>query len=61
MLYLIFILEQLQELCGYLKKHQARLINYGQRREIGKPIRSSRMEKGVDQVIGKRQKQRGKS
>jgi hypothetical protein len=53
--------DKFQELCGYLEKHQAEIINYEQRRSIGKPIGSGRMEKAVDQVIGKRQKRKGMS
>lgn len=53
--------DKFQELCGYLEKHQAEIINYDQRRSIGKPIGSGRMEKAVDQVIGKRQKHKGMS
>ncbi len=46
---------------GYLEKHQAEIINYDARRKIGKPIGSGRMEKAVDQVIGKPQKRKGMS
>src|SRR5207244_4445227 len=47
---------RLQELIAYLVKHQAEIINYERRQQAGKTIGSGRMEKGVDQVIGKRQK-----
>ncbi len=47
---------RLQELIIYLQKHEAEIINYERRQQAGKTIGSGRMEKGVDQVIGKRQK-----
>jgi hypothetical protein len=50
-----------QELIGYLEKHQHEIINYGTRQAAGKPIGSGRMEKGVDQVIGQRQKHKAMS
>lgn len=50
-----------QELIGYLEKHQAEIIDYGRRQKAGKPIGSGRGEKGVDQVIGRRQKKKGMS
>ncbi len=53
--------DKFQELCGYLEKHQSEIINYDQRRKTGKTIGSGRMEKAVDQVIGKRQKRKGMS
>lgn len=48
-----------QELLGYLEKHRHELIDYGARQAAGKPVGSGRMEKGVDQVIGHRQKKKG--
>jgi hypothetical protein len=45
----------------YLEKHRAEIIDYGRRQRAGKPIGSGRMEKGVDQVIGARQKHKGMS
>lgn len=48
-----------RELLGYLQKHRHELIDYGARQAAGKPIGSGRMEKGVDQVIGHRQKKKG--
>src|SRR6266699_2720684 len=45
----------------HLEKHQAEIIDYGRRQRAGKPIGSGRMEKGVDQVIGARQKHKGMS
>jgi hypothetical protein len=48
--------DRLQELITYLQNHEAEIINYERRQQAGKTIGSGRMEKGVDQVIGKRQK-----
>lgn len=48
-----------EELIGYLDKHRHEIIDYGARQAAGKPIGSGRMEKGVDQVIGHRQKKKG--
>lgn len=53
--------EKLQELLGYLEKHQHEIINYNCRRRTGKSIGSGRMEKAVDQVFGHRQKHKGMS
>jgi hypothetical protein len=53
--------EPLAALVTYLEKHQAESIDSGRRQRAGKPIGSGRMEKGVDQVIGARQKHRGMS
>jgi len=44
-----------------LEKHQLEIINYERRTQIGKSIGSGRVEKAVDQVIGQRQKHKGKS
>lgn len=49
------------ELVTYLTKHKTEIINYQERQEAGKPLGSGRMEKGVDQVIGRRQKDHGMS
>jgi hypothetical protein len=49
------------DLVGYLQKHASEIIDYGRRQATGKPIGSGRMEKGVDQVIGMRQKKKGMS
>jgi hypothetical protein len=51
----------LSDLMGYLEKHASEIIDYGRRQATGKPIGSGRMEKGVDQVIGMRQKKKGMS
>jgi len=51
----------LSALITYVEKHQAEIIDYERRQDAGKPIGSGRMEKGVDQVIGARQKSKGMS
>jgi hypothetical protein len=51
----------LADLRGYLDKHTAEIIDYERRRQAGKLIGSGRMEKGVDQVVGRRQKGKGMS
>jgi len=51
----------LSDLIGYLDKHRSEIIDYGRRKQCGKVIGSGRMEKGVDQVVGIRQKNRGMS
>ena len=53
--------QALEDLLGYLGKHRSEIIDYQRRQEAGKPIGSGRMEKGVDQVIGRRQKGKGMS
>jgi len=53
--------QPLAALVTYIEKHQAEIIDYGRRQRAGKPIGSGRMEKGVDQVIGARQKHKGMS
>lgn len=53
--------QALDDLLGYLRKHEEEIIDYQRRQEAGKPIGSGRMEKGVDQVIGRRQKGKGMS
>jgi hypothetical protein len=54
-------LQQLAALVTHLEKHRAELIDYGRRQRADKPVGSSRREKGFDQVIGARQKHKGKS
>jgi hypothetical protein len=49
------------ELITYLTKHKTEIINYQARQAAGKPIGSGRMEKAVDHVIGRRQKDNGMS
>jgi hypothetical protein len=53
--------QKLRELITYLEKHKAEIIDYRSRQKAGKTIGSGRMEKGVDQVIGYRQKKKGMS
>ena len=53
--------EQLAALVTYLEKHQVETSEDGRRQRAGKPMGSGRMEKGVDQVIGVRQKHKGMS
>lgn len=53
--------KRLQDLTGYITKHQHEIIDYGARQKAGKTIGSGRGEKAVDQVIGKRQKKKGMS
>ena len=53
--------QKLDELITYLTKHKNEIINYELRRKSGKTIGSGRMEKGVDLVIGNRQKHKGMS
>jgi len=52
---------KLKELIGYLEKHKSEIINYKKRKECGKPIGSGRMECGVNQIVGDRQKNKGMS
>jgi hypothetical protein len=54
-------IKPLEALVTYIEKHQAEIIEYGRRQWAGKPIGSGRMEKGVAQVIGARQKHKGMS
>jgi hypothetical protein len=49
------------KLVTYLTKHTEEIIDYARRAQAKKPIGSGRMEKGVDQVIGIRQKDKGMS
>ncbi|MDJ0593582.1 MAG: UPF0236 family protein, partial [Pleurocapsa sp. MO_226.B13] len=53
--------QKLDELITYITKHESEIINYELRRQTGKTIGSGRMEKGVDLVIGNRQKHKGMS
>jgi hypothetical protein len=45
----------------YLAKHRAERMDDGRRQGAGQPMGSGRMAKGVDQVIGARQKHKGRS
>lgn len=49
------------KLITYLTNHAHEIIDYERRSKAQKTIGSGRMEKGVDQVIGQRQKDRGMS
>jgi hypothetical protein len=53
--------EKKEALVGYLKKHRSEIIDYERRKRAGKSIGSGRVEKGVDQAIGRRQKKKGMS
>ena len=53
--------EKWQELITYVEKHQHEIVDYERRRQAGKAIGSGRVEKAVDQVIGYRQKRKGRS
>jgi hypothetical protein len=53
--------DKLAELIGYLEKHRIEIIDYERRKQAGKSIGSGRIEKGVDRVIGYRQKKKGMS
>lgn len=53
--------EALQELITYLEKYQVEIIDYRQRKQASKTLGSVRVEKGVDLVVGHRQKKKGMS
>jgi hypothetical protein len=54
--------EKKEALVGYLEKHRGEIIDYERRsKRAGKTIGSGRVEKGVDQAIGARQKKKGMS
>jgi len=53
--------DSLQELLTYLKKHDSEIIDYRRRQQAGKTIGSGRVEKGVNVVVGHRQKNKGMS
>ena len=44
-----------------VRDHLSETIDYDRRRRVGKCIGSGRMEKGVDLVVGHRQKKKGLS
>src|SRR5262245_17679970 len=50
-----------QACCTYLEKQESEILASERRQKAGKSIGSGRMEKGVDQVIGARQKSNGMS
>ena len=47
-----------QELVAYLRRNQPAIINYEKRKAAGKPIGSGAMEKAVDLLVARRQKQK---
>jgi hypothetical protein len=51
----------LDDLIGYVQKHQDEIIDYYLRKQNGKSIGSGPAEKSVDQVVGMRQKDQGMS
>ena len=51
----------MNELLTYLEKHESEIIDYRRRQQSGKKIGSGRVEKGVDVVVGHRQKKKGMS
>jgi hypothetical protein len=44
-----------------MAKHQGAIVDDERRQQAGNPSGSGRMEKGVDQVMGSRQKKKGMS
>jgi hypothetical protein len=48
-------------LVDYLTKNRAYIINYAKRKEVGKTIGSGRMEKTVDCIVARRQKEKAMS
>ena len=53
--------DKAEELRDYLTRHAVEIIDYERRQKAGKTIGSGRMEKGVDQTVGNRQKRKGMS
>jgi len=53
--------EKRDDLIGYFEKHQLEIINYEKRQKAGKMIGSGLIENGVNQIVGKRQKNKGMS
>lgn len=53
--------EKHQELIDYLKKNQPFIIDYAKRKEAGKIIGSGRMEKTIDCIVARRQKEKAMS
>jgi hypothetical protein len=51
--------EKLDELIGYLTKHQTEIIDYDKRKKAGKTIGSGRCEKANDGIVAHRQKKKG--
>lgn len=53
--------EKYHELFEYLKKNQPYIIDYAKRKEAGKTIGSGRMEKTIDCMVARRQKEKAMS
>lgn len=53
--------EKYQELIDYLTKNKAYIICYSKRKEAAKTIGSGRMEKTVDSIVARRQKEKAMS
>jgi hypothetical protein len=53
--------EKHQELVDYLTKNKSYIINYAKRKDVGKTIGSGRMEKTVDCIVARRQKEKAMS
>jgi len=53
--------DKAEDLRDYLTRHAVEIIDYERRQKAGKTIGSGRMEKGVDQTVGNRQKRKGMS
>jgi len=53
--------ERRDELIEYLNKHKSEIINYEKRSKTGKTIGSGSIENGVNQIVGRRQKNKGMS
>ena len=53
--------EKHQELFDYLTKNQLYVIDYAKRKEAGKTIGSGRMEKTIDCMVARRQKEKAMS
>jgi hypothetical protein len=51
----------LEDLIGYVQKHQDEIVDYYLRKQSAKPIGSGPAEKSVDQGVGMRQKDQGMS
>lgn len=54
-------IEKVNDLIGYFEKHKSEIIDYERRKKIGKTIGSGRIEKVVDQIVARRQKNNGMS
>jgi hypothetical protein len=53
--------EKRDDLIGYLEKHKIEIIDYEKRKQSGKTIGSGLIENGVNQIVGRRQKNKGMS